>query len=64
MSTFDIVLLSVCGTLVTELIALLIWWLKKGRKGFVMYNNYRAEMKRLNEERAKSGGDSNTAGKI
>lgn len=52
MSTFDIVLLSVCGTLVVELIALLIWWLKKGRKGFVMYNNYRSEMKKLSDNKS------------
>lgn len=57
MATFDIVLLSVCGTLVVELSGLLVWWLAKGRKGFVQYNNYRAEMKLRASQQASSGED-------
>lgn len=56
MTIFDIVLLSVCGTLFVELSVLLIWWLKKGRKGFVMYNNYCAEQK-LKESQKSSGSE-------
>lgn len=60
MAIFDIVLLSVCGTLFVELSVLLVWWLKKGRQGFVLYNNYRAEMKLKATQQSNIGDNSNS----